>query len=139
VLENPCDRKGPCAGGGGGVGRGRALAGSPAVPDAGCTPPAAAQGVIAGCSSERRRPCGLPGRRRKRRGREGMRKWVRNVTGRCTPPTHNPPHPLWPIESASSSLGKRVICCCGSPALSVDGYQGIPRDVFPCDPMGRKT
>lgn len=71
-------------------------------------------------------------------GEGGMRKWVRNVTGRCAPPRRTPPPPL-PAEAASASLGKRVFCCCGSPALSVDGYQGIPRDVFPCDPLGRKT
>lgn len=53
-------------------------------------------------------------------------------------PTQNPPSPL-PAEAANASLGQPVFCCCGSPALSVDGYQGIPRDVFPCDPLGRKT
>lgn len=71
-------------------------------------------------------------------GKGGMRKWVRNVTGRCAPPRRAPP-PALPAEAASASLGKRVFCCCGSPALLVDGYQGIPRDVFPCDPLGRKT
>eukprot|EP00069_Balaena_mysticetus_P003739 bmy_00864T0 len=33
-----------------------------------------------------------------------------------------------PAAAARASLGKRVFCRCGSPALSVDGYQGIPRD-----------
>lgn len=59
-----------------------------------------------------------------------MRKWVRNVTGRCAPTTH-------PLPASVAGRGgrrqpwKASLCCCSSPALSVDGYQGIRRDVFP--------
>lgn len=60
-----------------------------------------------------------------------MRKWVRNVTA-CTPL-------LWPPEAAGSSLGKRVIPLLWLPGILGGRLPGIPRDVFPCDPLGRKT
>ena len=165
MLASPCDGGGAAQGkpgwGWGGVGAGSLPGGLPpsSLPPPSLLPPPPSSspslpvprgvrrrvhpargglGRARGWLSGRWCPRGLPGRRRNRRGREGMRKWVRNVTGRCAPARTSSPAPV-PAAAARASLGKRVSCRCGSPALSVDGYQGIPRDVFPCDPLGRKT
>lgn len=128
-----------CAGeAGGGSEQRPAPARSPAERDGGC-PRRAATGVCRRVALQSSVAWGAClGGRGSGGGERGMRKWVRNVTGRCAPTTHSPPRLRCGQRRPTPALESECLLL-SFPSIMGGWLPGDPEGCVSCDPLGRKT